>query len=253
MPAAGHSMVLFGGDGSPWTPTDWTSSDDSVRGGKSRSTLTITTSPPIAIFAGTLDITALGGAGFASQRTVDAHAGFDLSGHDALVVAVHGSARDGKVFTLVLKDAATVRRPDGRQQSSVSWEHDFTYPAVHDGLGGRVVLRFADFKPTYRGKPVGDAEPLDWSSVRRVGITVRSFFGQQEGDFVLPICSITATKHHSKAESTTTTTASSVRKGPRETEAEVEVGAAPGSSSSSSSSRGCLGFISQLWRPKPQA
>ncbi|KAK3333722.1 NADH:ubiquinone oxidoreductase intermediate-associated protein 30 [Cercophora scortea] len=178
--ADGDSMVLFGSDEHPWTQKDWTSSDDSVRGGKSISTITITTPPsssssssPIAIFAGTLDIKTLGGAGFASQRTVDTHPPFDLSNFDALVLTIHGSAHDSKRFTIVLKDGETIHRPDGREQSSVSWEHDFTYPAVHDGLGGRVVLRFKDFRATYRGKEKGDAEPLDWRAVTRVGVMVR--------------------------------------------------------------------------------
>ena len=47
---------------------------------------------PVARFHGTLDITALGGAGFASQRTTRDEA-WDLSGYDGvelLVVAADG-------------------------------------------------------------------------------------------------------------------------------------------------------------------
>lgn len=33
---------------------------------------------------------------------------------------------DGKKYTLVLKDTVLEKRPDGRETSSVNWEHDFT-------------------------------------------------------------------------------------------------------------------------------
>ncbi|KAK0629102.1 complex I intermediate-associated protein 30-domain-containing protein [Bombardia bombarda] len=183
--AHASETALFGGPSRPWKTHDWTSSDDRVRGGESVSTLTVDQQTGAATFSGHLDITALGGAGFASQRTVDDHPDFNLSGYDSLYLDIPES--DGKKYTLVLKDTVLSKRPDGREQSTVSWEHDF-----HGDSGRQVVLRFADFKPTYRGKPKDDAEPLDWSAVKRVSIMIRSFFGQQEGDFNLVISSITA-------------------------------------------------------------
>ncbi|CUA66619.1 hypothetical protein RSOLAG22IIIB_00060 [Rhizoctonia solani] len=51
----------------PWRISEWETVDDRIRGGKSISTLHERGGDGIW-FCGTLDITALGGAGFASQR-----------------------------------------------------------------------------------------------------------------------------------------------------------------------------------------
>lgn len=88
----GASLPLF----QPWNASDWIASDDSVRGGLSRSSLEVIQpgSPgnpfdePIARFFGNLDYEALNGSGFASQRTVDGWPGADLSAFDRLIVEV---------------------------------------------------------------------------------------------------------------------------------------------------------------------
>lgn len=126
-----------------------------------------------AKFSGHLDITALGGAGFASQRTADDVPGWDVSGYDVLVLDV--ARADARKYTLNLKDEVLPRRPDGRDQSTVSWEYDFV---VGDGEGStagstRVVIPFGDFKPTYRGKPKPDAKPLDLKNVKRISFMMR--------------------------------------------------------------------------------
>ncbi|CAN9223174.1 unnamed protein product [Alternaria alternata] len=101
-------LVLFGGD-KGWKASDWTDSDDRVRGGASQSYLTITGSS--ARFHGNLDITTLGGAGFASQRTTGEDRTWDLSAYDG--------------YTLTLKDEILPLMPDGREQSTISYEYDF--------------------------------------------------------------------------------------------------------------------------------
>ncbi|RAL11222.1 CIA30 family protein [Aspergillus homomorphus CBS 101889] len=184
--ASTTSSYLFGGS-NPWIPTDWTSSDDRVRGGASHSYLTITSSSndqTTARFHGTLDIKTLGGAGFASQRTTTTTKEWDLSPFSGL--EVHIPRGDDKRYTLNLKDEILPSRPDGRERSSLSWEVDFTVPK------GGGVLRFPwkEFRPTYRGREVEGVEPLDLARVRRVGIMVRSFFGDQEGEFEMVIESI---------------------------------------------------------------
>ncbi|KAL2274114.1 hypothetical protein FJTKL_03657 [Diaporthe vaccinii] len=199
-------MYLFGGD-RPWDASQFTASDDRVRGGKSQSYLTVIPAPAPsasssqAEFSGHLDITALGGAGFASQRTADGMPGWDVSGYDALVLDV--ARADSRKYTLTLKDEVLPRRPDGRDQSTVSWEYDFF---VGDGEGGtaagggstagstRLVIPFEEFKPTYRGKPKPDAEPLDLKNVKRVSFMMRSFFGTQEGDFSIVFNSVAVEK-----------------------------------------------------------
>jgi hypothetical protein len=121
--------------------------------------------PERAEFYGDLDITALGGAGFASQRSVGTlH--LDLSGYEGIVVSVAKS--DGKKYTLILKDEILPKRSDGREQSTVSWEFNFVCAST-----GEVYARWDDFMPTYRGKEKPDARPLDLSGVKRVGIMVR--------------------------------------------------------------------------------
>lgn len=135
-----------------------------------------------AEFSGHLDITALGGAGFASQRTADGVPGWDVSGYDALVLDV--ARADNRKYTLTLKDEVLPRRPDGRDQSTVSWEYDFVVRAGEGAAAGgdtggstagstRVVIPFGEFKPTYRGKAKPDAEPLDLKNVKRISFMMR--------------------------------------------------------------------------------
>lgn len=134
----------------------------------------VSTPGPQAEFSGHLDITALGGAGFASQRTVDDITPWDVSAYDALVLDV--ARADGKKYTLTLKDEVLPRRPDGRDQSTVSWEYDFVVPPASDADAGascRIVIPFGAFEPTYRGRPKPDAEPLDLSSVKRMSFMMR--------------------------------------------------------------------------------
>ncbi|KAK6854316.1 complex I intermediate-associated protein 30 [Apiospora arundinis] len=195
-----NCLFLFGGD-APWSAEAWTASDDRVRGGKSQSYLDCPADANKAVFRGTLDITALGGAGFASQRTVDRVAqpsGWDVSAYDGLRLKVLREGGDGKKYTLTLKDEVLPKRPDGREQSTVSWEYDFISPTNdgEDGGSGDQVLYvpWSDFKPTYRGKPKPDAPELDLAHVQRISLMMRSFFGKQEGPFRLEVAYIAAVK-----------------------------------------------------------
>ncbi|KAH8904274.1 CIA30-domain-containing protein [Coniochaeta sp. PMI_546] len=198
-PHVAKSLYIFGSDryysGRPWDSSQWTSVDDRVRGGKSISHLDISDPKSHAIFHGNLDIKTLGGAGFASQRTVPElfAAGLNLSDYDSLVVDVDESSSDDKTYTIILKDTeALPKRPDGREQSTVSWEHDFQ---LRSSSGGRLVMRFEDFKPTYRGRPKRDAEPLNLKRILSMSIMMRSHFGEQEGDFSIAMRSISAQGH----------------------------------------------------------
>ena len=121
----------------------------------------------MAVFRGFLDVTALGGAGFASQRTTDPQT-WDLSRYRGLVVDV--VAADDKHYVVSLKDEVPSRRPDGRERSALSWELAFSGPRDDHG---RVILLFSDFKPTYRGRPAPDAEPLDLANIRRISFMMR--------------------------------------------------------------------------------
>lgn len=151
--------------GPHWDPTEWTASDDRVRGGSSVSNLT--SIPNGVLFHGNLDIETLGGAGFASQRTVGDDRTFDLSAYDGIELNILAS--DHKRYTISLTDEIAGRRPDGREQSALVWEFDF---CTRD-TGSTVRVSWNDLKPTYRGKPVEGARRLSLSDVKRFRIMAR--------------------------------------------------------------------------------
>ncbi|KAI8631075.1 CIA30-domain-containing protein [Xylariaceae sp. FL1651] len=190
MTLSGRHIYLFGGD-KPWSFESWVASDDRVRGGKSQSYLDGASEPPGTVrFHGELDITALGGAGFASQRSPDTQH-WDLKSFRGLRLAI--TKGDGKKYTLIVKDEVLPKRPDGREQSTVSWEYDFTGHEIE------LDIPWENFKPTYRGKPKLDAKPLDLTNVTRISIMMRSFFGEQEGPFDLGLQYIAAVMSEEQA------------------------------------------------------
>lgn len=103
-----------------------------------------------------------------TQRTVGI-LNLDVSEFDGLVLAVAEADAD-KRFTLTLKDEVLPKRDDGRDQSSISWEYDFTATPGRD-----VVIRWSDLKPTYRGRPKPDAKPLDTAGIKRVSFMMRRY------------------------------------------------------------------------------
>ncbi|KZM24451.1 uncharacterized protein EKO05_0001518 [Ascochyta rabiei] len=175
-------LTLFGGD-EGWNAKDWTSSDDRVRGGKSQSYLDI--KGATACFHGNLDIKTLGGAGFASQRTTGDDHSWDLSAYDGIHLVV--GKDDGKRYTFILKDEILPPMDDGREQSTISYEYDFSAAGNYS-----VVIPWSELKPTYRGKEKNDTSPLNTKSIKRWSFMMRSFFGDQEGDFSVEIKSVKA-------------------------------------------------------------
>ncbi|KAG5997088.1 hypothetical protein E4U43_002737 [Claviceps pusilla] len=180
-------LYLYGGD-KPWASDVWVTTDDRVRGGSSHSYLAVD-SPDHARFYGHLDTTTLKGAGFASQHSLgELH--LDLANYDGIVVSIRGPDKaDGKRYALTLKDALVPPSPDGKEQSSLSWEAQFVAEKPGD-----VKLPWSQFQPTNRGREV-EAPPLNLKDIKRVGLMMRSFFGQQDGDFQLHLFSIAAYKH----------------------------------------------------------
>lgn len=178
-------LYLYGGD-QDWSSDAWETTDDRVRGGSSTSHLTPSSSCHSARFHGHLDTSTLGGAGFASQQTKGAHH-WDLSGYDGVLLRL-GQGSDGKKYVITLKDEIPGRREDGRMKSGLSYE------AVFRAGQEKVWLPWGEFHATYRGRPKDDAKPLDLKNVKRVGLMMRSFFDEQDGDFSLELCSIAAAK-----------------------------------------------------------
>lgn len=123
---------------------------------------------------------------------------------------MHGAA---KRYTFTLKDNLLPRNPEnGREQSTVSYEYDFTLcDSIRKKNGStHVFIPWKDLQPTYRGKEAREAPPVDLKSVKRMSIMMRryevpsrlfswfvfslqgSFFGGQEGTFSLSLRSIAA-------------------------------------------------------------
>lgn len=93
---------------------------------------------------------------------------WNLSAYDGIEIS-HGKG-DGKVYTLILKDAKSPgEREDGRQQANISWEVEFEAGKN----GGKVWKPWRDFKATYRGKETEDAGSLRTEHVSRIGIMMR--------------------------------------------------------------------------------
>jgi hypothetical protein len=148
-----------------WQLNRWTDSDDRVRGGSSVSELVPSTDG--VFFRGNLDIETLGGAGFASQRTIGQEDIWDLTGNDGIELDVVPS--DGKRYTFSLTDEIPEQRRDGRERSALVWEYDFCASPV----GATVRIHWKDLRATYRGKQVEDARPLDLSRIRRFRVMAR--------------------------------------------------------------------------------
>ena len=171
----------------PWSKQDWTACDDRVRGGSSTSQISIKASTvghpnhpaysSSAFFHGHLDTTTLGGAGFASQRKTVNALNWHLERYDGIEITV--GKTDGKRYTFVLKDEILPKRPDGREQSSLSWEYEFTVPLPEEreeGMREGTVLRvkWCEFVPTYRGKPKeGLNRSIEPNNIKRVTLMMR--------------------------------------------------------------------------------
>ncbi|TPX54952.1 hypothetical protein PhCBS80983_g05666 [Powellomyces hirtus] len=177
------SRDIFGGDVG-WDIRLWEAVDDRVRGGKSHSKLSPSADGGVR-FSGNLDITTLGGAGFASQRTRnDIKKRWDLTSFTGLEIAT-ASNTVGKKYSLNLYTDA---EQAGYPYSRVNWKYSFT-----PGKEAEVAEPdWSDFKPYYRGKEVEGGPPLDVGSVSSWSLMCQSYFGDQEGDFGVDVMRITA-------------------------------------------------------------
>jgi hypothetical protein len=157
--------------------------DDRVRGGSSTSSLLVSASGRTAVFRGELDTRTLGGAGFASQCTVE-ECSWDLGGWEGLEVDVgwgegeegegEGEKEEGKRFVLLVKDERNGKRMDGRSVSGVTWEWEFTTEGTREGE--RLRARWEEFRPVYRGKeiPMPDGG-LKKREIKRIGFMMRRY------------------------------------------------------------------------------
>lgn len=142
-----------------------------------------------------MDIKTLGGAGFASQRTSGEDQSWNLSKYDGIELCI--AKADEKRYTFIIKDQLLPQREDGREQSTVSFEYDFTVTFKEDceDKSTKIFIPWSSFKPTYRGKPKDDAPKLNKKKIKRLSLMNRSFFGDQEGSFSLLVKSISAVQN----------------------------------------------------------
>lgn len=171
------------------------------------------------------DISTLGGAGFASQtHTFEPTLSLSPSHYSALAITLLAPPLDPSVsaapprqFTLTLKTSLPADRPDGRRESTISYEHTFPSPVraptspspLPPAPPARLVVPFAQFTPTFRGREVPSSDERYVSledelrkrhgGIVEMGIMCRSGFGKQEGDFELFVGRIEAVPQGSES------------------------------------------------------
>ena len=75
---------------------------------------------------------------------------------------------------MILKDELLPKSPNGREQSTVSFEY-YIRTAGAQSRGGKLFMAWNELKPTYRGREKKDAQPLDLKNVKRFSIMIRRY------------------------------------------------------------------------------
>jgi NADH dehydrogenase [ubiquinone] 1 alpha subcomplex assembly factor 1 len=148
----------------------WSAIDDRVMGGISRSRLRHDAAGH-AVFEGVVSLENNGG--FASVRSRPRNLG--VPGAVNYSLEVRG---DGKRYKL------SVRADDALD--GISYQSPFEAPA---GRWTVVRLPLSEFQPTFRGRSVPGAPPLDPARVRQLGLVIAE---RQDGSFALGLRSILA-------------------------------------------------------------
>ncbi len=162
-----HDQIRFD---APSSVEGWSAIDDRVMGGISASGFRYDAAGHAA-FEGTVSLDS--GGGFASVRSSPMD--FSVRGATVYVLEVRG---DGKHYKLGLR---TDHDFDG-----VNYQASFVPLA---GVWAEIRLPIADFRPTFRGRIVPGASPLDPASVRHIGFVIAD---KQAGSFSLAVRSIRA-------------------------------------------------------------
>jgi hypothetical protein len=163
---------LFGGSRG-WKTTDWFAVNDQVRGGSSTSYVKVQIGH--LTFYGHLDTSTLGGAGFASQKTI-MDSPWDLSEYQGLIVRIQQG--DEKIYSINLKN------PD----SDIEYRYSFSSQQNPQTL----TVPWTKFIATYRGRDMPNAPKLDSCSITSLSIMCASYFDKQRGDFSLILDAILA-------------------------------------------------------------
>ena len=152
-------------DGQQWQPLN-----DTVMGGISGSRLTITDGGT-ALFTGRVSLENYGG--FASVRSKAGE--YDLGSFAGILLRFRG---DGKRYKLVLKT-------DDAFEGTL---YQVSFETLKD-TWEIVRIPFREFVPTFRGRLLNNAPPLDNRSIKTFGFLIAD---KQEGPFTLEIQSIAA-------------------------------------------------------------
>lgn len=160
-----ETRLLLFDFGHPDTVKAWTAIDDRVMGGVSRSGLRHDPAGH-AVFEGTVSLEQ--GGGFASVRSSPGARG--KAGAQTCEIEGRG---DGKHYKL------TFITDDG--WDSLSYQATFI-PATGDWQ--TIVIPMSAFHPSFRGREVRGAPPLNPASIRQVGLMIA---GRQAGAFALAI------------------------------------------------------------------
>lgn len=147
--------------------------NDQVRGGSSTSYLEVQSA--FVRFYGHLDTFTLGGAGFASQKTI-ADSPWDFAEYKGLLVRIESG--DGKKYSINLKN------PDR------DIEYRYSFQSLLNPV--TLVIPWSDFIATYRGRDMPSSPKLDPSSISSLSIMCASYFDKQRGDFELVLDAILA-------------------------------------------------------------
>lgn len=184
-------LTLFGGTES-WKNVETRAVDDTIRGGKSISHFDVSSDQMSAKFSGTL-VTEILGAGFASRNLMRRDLAFpvDLSTFDGLAITCE---LDEKIYSINLKDKNAPTRPDGRLESIIEYKAFLSRPQGGSGKRQTYFLPFASFEPYYRGRPAGNATPLNKAHVTTFNLMCASLFEKQKGDFELTLVEISAVR-----------------------------------------------------------
>lgn len=142
---------------------NWLTVNDGVMGGVSQSRFELERAG-VAAFRGVVSLANNGG--FASVRTRPGALG--TSGASALVLRIRS---DGRRYKLTART--------GDEFDGVQYQAPFTAPS---GQWAEITIALAEFRPTFRGRPVPGAPPLAGDAIRSVGFLISD---RQEGPFEL--------------------------------------------------------------------
>jgi hypothetical protein len=166
--APGATMRLFD-FADPSAAEGWRGIHDVVMGGVSEGRLRAAQGH--AVFEGVVRLENNGG--FASIRSAPGR--FDLGTYDGLALKVRG---DGQRYKLHLRTDAGF---DGLVYRSAFVAPEARFTTIR--------LPFSSFEPSFRGRRVPDAPPLDPAAIRTIGFLISE---EQRGPFALEIASVDA-------------------------------------------------------------